>query len=109
VDGSQYFATISLADWVRAAGFLATERTAHGAYNLAGPGTTTNAEWTRVLARRLRRPAVLRVPAPVVRLAGPPSTELLGSCRVEPERLLAAGFEFRHPTLEERVTAALRR
>ncbi len=108
-DGSQYFATISLEDWVRAAGFLTLEETAQGAYNLAGPGTTTNAEWTRVLARHLHRPAVLRVPAPVVRLSGPPSTELLESRRVEPERLLAEGFEFRHPTLEQRVTAALRR
>jgi uncharacterized protein (TIGR01777 family) len=108
-DGSQYFGTITLEDWVRAAGFLTLEETAQGAYNLAGPGTTTNAAFTNALAGLLRRPAVLRAPAAVIRLAGPPSTELLGSCRVEPERLLDEGFTFRHPTLEERLRAALHR
>lgn len=108
-DGSQYLATISLEDWLRAAGFLTVEETAQGAYNLAGPGTTTNAELTERLAGLLRRPAFLRAPARMVRLAGPPSTELLGSCRVEPERLLAEGFTFNHPTLDDRLRAALRR
>jgi uncharacterized protein (TIGR01777 family) len=108
-DGSQYFATITLDDWVRVAGLLTLEETARGTYNLAGPGTTTNAEFTTALAALLRRPAVLRAPAAAIRLAGPPSTELLGSCRVEPERLLEEGFTFRQPTLEDRLRAALRR
>jgi uncharacterized protein (TIGR01777 family) len=62
-DGSQYVATISLDDWVRAAAFLTEEEASEGTYNLAGPGTTTNAELTMTLAGLLHRPAVLWAPA----------------------------------------------
>ena len=56
----------------------------------------------------LHRPAVVPVPAFALNtLAGTVSSELLNSTRVEPARLLAEGFSFDHPTLEERLTAAL--
>ncbi len=46
----------------------------------------------------LRRPALLRVPAPVLRAGlGELSGELLGSTRVVPRRLQEAGFGFRYP------------
>ena len=35
------------------------------------------------------------------------SSELLNSTRVEPARLLEEGFVFEHPTLNERLAAAL--
>ena len=108
--GEQYFATISLNDWLRAATWLATNEAARGVYNLAGPHTTTNAEFARELGRALRRPAVLRAPAwPMRRVLGEPADELLGSVRVEPARLLAEGFVFEQPTLSDRLEAALAR
>jgi uncharacterized protein (TIGR01777 family) len=107
--GTQYFATISLTDWLRAATFLATHDDARGAYNLTGPAPTTNAEFGRQLGQALHRPSVVPVPAFALnRLAGTVSSELLNSTRVEPARLLAAGFTFDHPTLESRLAAALR-
>jgi uncharacterized protein len=106
--GDQYFATISLRDWVRAATFLVTNDTCRGAYNLTGPGATTNADFGRVFGRRLHRPAVVPVPAFALNtLAGAVSSELLNSTRVEPARLLAEGFEFEHPTVDARLAAAL--
>src|SRR3954463_10614581 len=36
--GTQYFSTMSLQDWLRAATFLATREDARGAYNLSAPG-----------------------------------------------------------------------
>ena len=108
--GHQYFATISLPDWLNAATWLAENDHAHGAYNLVGPNQTTNAEFTKVLGRMVRRPTFLPVPAPAVRLAlGSASTELLGGAKVEPARLLDEGFTFKHPTLESRLAAALHR
>jgi hypothetical protein len=63
---------------------------------------------TRALAKALHRPAVLQVPASVARLAlGELSTELLGSCRVVPARLEAAGFTFQHPTIGPALAAAV--
>jgi NAD dependent epimerase/dehydratase family enzyme len=106
--GRQYFATISLQDWLRAATFLATSDTSRGAYNLTGPNCSTNAEFGRQLGRLLHRPAAVPVPAFVLnRLAGTVSSELLNSTRVEPARLLAEGFTFDHPTIDARVAAAL--
>lgn len=107
-DGRQYFPTISREDWVRAATFLATEGSCQGAYILSGPNPTTNAEFAAQLARMLHRPGFLRVPAAPLRRAFPElSPELLGSVRVEPARLLAEGFTFEQPTLNERLAAAL--
>jgi uncharacterized protein (TIGR01777 family) len=107
-DGRQYFPTISLTDWVRAAAFLATNRTSQGAYNLSGPAPTTNEEFVHELGRMLHRPTRLRVPALPLRKAFPElSPELLSSVRVEPARLEAEGFVFEHPTLDSRLAAAL--
>ena len=106
--GRQYFSTISLQDWLRAATFLAGREESRGAYNLSGPASTTSADFGRLFGRRVHRPAVVPVPAFVLNtLAGTVSSELLNSTRVEPARLLAEGFTFEHPTVEDRLAAAL--
>lgn len=106
--GEQYFATISERDWVRAATFLGEHDDCEGAYNLTGPNPTTNAEFTAELGRLLHRPTVVRAPAFAVRAAmGEVSSELLGSVRLEPARLLEAGFTFEDPTTHDRLVAAL--
>jgi len=106
--GEQYFSTITLHDWVRAVHFLATDPELSGPFNLTAPDPTTNAEFSRQLADLLHRPSAFRVPAWVIRAAlADVSSELLGSARVEPARLLAAGFRFDHPTLHDRLVAAL--
>ncbi len=109
--GEQYFSTISLPDWVRAATHVVDDVArgeSQGAYNLSAPNATTNAEFGRELGRMLRRPSVVPVPAFAIRLGAPPiASELLGSNRVEPARLLAEGFTFEHPTLNDRLAAAL--
>lgn len=106
--GEQYFATISLTDWLRAATWLAGNDQARGAYNLTAPEQSTQAEFTARLAELLHRPKLVRAPAFAIRLLlRDVASELLGSERVEPRRLLDEGFVFEHPTLESRLTAAL--
>ncbi|HEU5042507.1 MAG TPA: TIGR01777 family oxidoreductase [Nocardioidaceae bacterium] len=106
--GNQYFSTISAHDWVRAVIFLAGRDDCAGPFNVSGPNPTTNAEFGQELARILHRPAVLRVPAWPIRAALPDiSSEILSSARVEPARLLAAGFGFDHPTVHDRLVAGL--
>lgn len=108
--GDQYFTTISLHDWLRAVTALAEDDTAEGAFNLAGPNPTTNAEFGRTLARLLHRPFVMKVPArPIRKVLGAVSSEVLGSQRIAPERLTERGFTFDHPTLEDRLLSALHR
>ena len=68
-------------------------------YNLTAPNPATNADFTRALGSALRRPAVFPVPGFAMRLAFGEMADalLLSGQRVAPRRLLAAGFEFRHP------------
>ena len=57
-------------------------------------------EFTAALARALRRPAIFPVPGFALKLAlGGFSTEILGSKRVLPQKLLDAGFTFDYPHL----------
>jgi len=106
--GGQYFPTISLHDWVRAVTFLAEHDECAGPFNLSGPSPSTNAEFTRVLGRMLHRPTVVRVPERPLRAVIPQlAPELFGSIRAEPARLQEAGFAFEHPTVNERIAAAL--
>ncbi|MPZ60857.1 MAG: TIGR01777 family protein [Propionibacteriales bacterium] len=106
--GAQYFSVISLVDWVEAVIFLAELDNASGIYNLTAPDPPTNAEWTTALGRALHRPTRLTVPAFALKPVGELSGEVLGSLRVVPSALLTAGFEFRHPTVDEVAEAALR-
>lgn len=106
--GEQYFATISLDDWLAAVDFLVDSPDARGAYNLTAPGAVTNKEYTKALGELLHRPTVFKVPSlPLRKLGGVAGNELLSSARVEPTRLLDAGFTFRHPTITDQLTAAL--
>ena len=108
-DGRQYFATISLHDWIGAATYLALNEDLSGAFNVTGPDPSTNAEFTEELGRMVGRPTFMRVPKfPLRRLAGPMGGEMLASQRVEPQRLLEAGYAFAHNDVTDRLTAALR-
>ncbi|HET6561452.1 MAG TPA: TIGR01777 family oxidoreductase [Marmoricola sp.] len=107
-NGRQYFPTISLHDWLGAASYLAVNEELSGAFNVTGPDSCTNAEFTKELGRALHRPTVLRVPAPPLKAAfGPMAGEMLASMRVEPQRLLEAGYAFAHNDITDRLAAAL--
>jgi uncharacterized protein (TIGR01777 family) len=109
--GRQYLSWISLTDEVRAIRFLlgsADAADAAGPFNLTAPVPATNAEFTRALATALGRPALLTLPAVVLRTAlGEVAGELLGSARVMPARLAAAGFSFAHPDIATALRAEL--
>ncbi len=107
--GTQYMSWVSRMDTVRAIMHLLRDDSLEGAVNVVAPGAVTNREFTRALGRALSRPAVLALPAALVRLAlGSMANELLlASTRVRPARLQAAGFEFRYPDIDTALAAAL--
>lgn len=106
-DGRQYLSWIALTDHLRAVRFL-LDGELSGPVNLTAPAPVTNAEFTAALAGALHRPAVLGVPAAVLRAAlGEAAGEVLGSARVLPARLTDAGFEFRYPEIGAALAAEL--
>ena len=105
--GRQWFSWISLDDEVAAIRFLTESGSAAGVYNLTAPQPVTAKELCATLGKVLHRPCWLPVPGFLLRLAlGEMADEmLLSGQRVLPKRLLAAGFEFRHPSVEEALRA----
>lgn len=106
--GQQYLSWVSLVDVVHIIVRLLNDSQLRGVFNVTGPRPVTNAEFTQTLAGLLKRPAFLRLPASVLKLAmGEMSTLLLDGQRVVPSRLLQAQYRFQHASLEEALRAAL--
>lgn len=97
--GKQWWSWITLHDQIKAISFL-LESKVSGAVNLTAPNPVTNSEFTAALARALKRPALFPAPAIALKVAlGGFSTEVLGSKRVLPEKLVESGFKFDFPHL----------
>jgi len=99
-NGQQWMSWIHRQDWIAIAQTMIADSSMQGAYNATAPNPVTNSEFTRTLAQCLKRPALLTVPASLLKtLLGEMSGLVLGSQRVIPDRLLAQGFSFQYPDL----------
>lgn len=108
--GRQWMSWIHREDWIAIAQAMITDTSMQGAYNATAPHPVSNLEFTQTLARCLNRPALLPVPAGLLKiLLGEMSELVLGSQRVMPERLLAQGFGFQYPDLASALRQALGR
>jgi uncharacterized protein (TIGR01777 family) len=108
-NGRQWMPWISLADTLGAIEFLLTADVT-GAVNLTAPAPVRNKEFARTLGRLLRRPAVLPIPALVLRLViGEFGREAVASQRVLPAVLAGAGYRFEHPDLSSALRWTLHR
>ena len=105
-NGRQYVSWITLPDAVSLFRWMIDRPDLRGAFN-AVASTTSQRTFARELGKALRRPAVLPLPSPAVKLIfGEMGEELLlGGQRVEPARLLSLKFPFRHPQLAEALPA----
>lgn len=110
-NGRQWSAWISVRDVVGAIQHVLDHESLSGPVNTVSPNPVTNAEFTRVLASVMNRPAIFPVPAFAVRLIfGEMGEELLlGSQRVEPAKLMASGYRFQHPDLRDALKEILQR
>ncbi len=109
--GKQWMSWIALEDAVgivRAA--IEDERFA-GPINVVVPNPLRNAEFTRIVARALHRPAIFPAPAFALRMALGEMADalLLVSQRAIPERLTIMGYSFRFPDFDAALRAALGR
>jgi uncharacterized protein (TIGR01777 family) len=109
--GRQWLSWISLDDIAGAYLHALTHDELEGPVNAVAPDPVTNAEFTRILARVLGRPAFLHVPAIAPKLVlGEVADELLfTSLRARPARLLETGYTFELPDLETTLRHTLGR
>ncbi|WAH97884.1 TIGR01777 family oxidoreductase [Arthrobacter sp. MMS18-M83] len=102
-NGRQYWPWISLVDEVSAFEYL-LDSPLEGPVNVCAPESADVNAIVAQLAAALHRPAFLRVPAPALRLVlgGHLAEELvLANQRMEPAKLMAAGFDWQHPALAD--------
>ena len=106
--GHAYWSFLTLHDTVAAIRFLAESAQTEGPYNLSAPVPVRANEFTKALASAVGRRAWLRLPVWTLRIGvGQMGPEVLGSLRVVPDRLLAAGFRFRDGDIESALRRAL--
>jgi uncharacterized protein len=107
-DGQQYMSWISLRDAV-AAILFAIDKDMTGAINICTPESITNQQFTNELASSLKRPAILHVPAFMLKLLLGEMADalLLTSTRVMPQRLLESGFQFSDSTIESVINSEI--
>jgi uncharacterized protein len=109
--GKQWMSWIALEDAVGIISSAISNENLAGPLNVVAPNPVTNAEFTRVAAAVLHRPAILAAPAFALRVALGEMADalLLASQRVMPERLLAANYAFRLPEIESALRSVLAR
>jgi len=110
--GKQWWSWISIDDEVAAIRFLIDHDDIRGPVNLSSPNPVTNAEYTKVLGKVLKRPTFFAVPAfaPKVALGADFAEQLLFlSQRLAPTVLTDHDFPYRHPDLEGAFRAVLDR
>jgi uncharacterized protein len=79
-----------------------------GPVNVTAPNPVSNAEFTRVLASVVRRPALIPAPEFVLKIVGGAAEELvLFGANVVPRRLIETGYRFRYPDLRQALQAVL--
>jgi len=107
--GRQWMSWISLDDHLGAMEHALFTDTLVGPVNLVAPNPVTNATFATTLGRVLERPALLPLPGFALELVYGEMAHatLLAGQRALPKALMASGFEFQHPTLEQALRTVL--
>ena len=101
--GRQWVSWVSIDDEVAAILHVLRTDAVRGPVNVTAPEPVTASGMAKAIGRALHRPAVLPVPKVALGVVlGSQLTDemLLASQRAVPSRLLASGFQFRHPGID---------
>jgi uncharacterized protein len=99
--GTQWLSWITLDDTVAIIRLTLESANISGAINVVSPQPVTNAQFTKILATTLRRPALFPAPAFALRLLLGEMADalLLSSQRALPSQLQKLNYQFHHPDL----------
>jgi uncharacterized protein (TIGR01777 family) len=106
--GTQWMSWIHIDDVIELILFATRNTGITGPLNAVAPQPVTNAEFTKVLADVLDRPAFMRVPKLALSVMyGEMADVLLWSTRVIPETATLAGFRFQYDNVKSALAAAV--
>lgn len=107
-NGQQWMSWIHLDDLVNLYIFALENDSLTGAINAVSPNTIKNSEFTKKLSHALGMPAIIPVPAFILKLIfGEMSNVLLDSQRVSSEKALKYNFNFKYSDLDSALKAIL--
>lgn len=102
--GKQMMSWVHIEDVFRAFDYAIQNEQMQEAINLVSPNPVSNKEFTKTLAKSLKKPAFFRVPAFVLKMRfGESSKLLLDGQEVYPRKLSEFGFEFEYANLEDAI------
>jgi len=109
--GRQWMPWLTLDDAIAIIRFAVNNESVSGPLNAVAPQPMQNAEFTRVLAAVMHRPAIFPAPAFALRilLGEMADALLLGSQRAVPAVLEKLGYSFLHPSLEPALQFILKK
>jgi len=108
-DGTQRISWISRHDMLRALSYLLSNTEQQGVFNIVTPQPITARQFGAGIACSVNRPALLRIPAPLLRvLLGELASNFLTSADVVPARLQMADFHWELPDFAEAMQAVAR-
>jgi uncharacterized protein len=100
-DGRQAFSWIHIRDLLRIYEFIITNNHIRGVVNAVAPNPTTNYHFTKTYGKVLLQPAIMKVPAFLLKsVYGEGAGQLMKGQQVIPDVLLKNGFSFEFPTVE---------
>lgn len=109
-NGQQYLSWVHIDDMLGIIRFLLDNPECRGPYNASAANPASSREFARTLGKQLHRPAVLPLPAPLLKLAlGEMSRLLLTGQRVLPARLQQAGYQFHYSDLDAALASVLKK
>jgi uncharacterized protein (TIGR01777 family) len=108
--GKQWLSWVTLDDVVAILHLAVENANITGPLNVISPQPVTNADFTKILAAALHRPALFPVPAYALRLIFGEMAKalLLSSQRALPSQLQKLNYQFQHPDLAAALTAILK-
>jgi len=107
--GQQWMSWVALEDVVGILRFAIESNAARGPINIVSPQPLQNAEFTKVLAKAMHRPALFPAPAFALRLALGEMADalLLSSQRVQPRAIEKLGYRFQYADLTSALARVL--
>lgn len=106
--GKQWMPWIHINDLVNLIFYAIENNNVEGVLNATSPHQVTNREFTRTLAKVLKRPAIFKVPSFVLKLVlGDFSINVLKGIKVLPQKTLNTGFKFKYCDLESALNNLL--
>ncbi len=108
-DGKQMMSWIHVDDLVEIFCEAISNQNFQGIANAVAPNTVSNKEFTKALARGVRRPALFPAPAVALKLAmGELSTIVLDSQNIDCSSLKQWNFTFKYPTIDKAMNQICR-